>query len=257
MTRLNGIRRCWSVLATAMIGCCRSLLRDCIYLVYPPFCLACEGELRDWEQIVCDRCWSTFEIIDGPVCGTCGTPLKDVDQTCRHCSVESFTFHAARASYLYSKNLRRAVHAFKFRRKVSLAKRLGRALAFTFIADERIRSADHIIPVPLHISRLRERGYNQSELLTAEMAEELSVPCLKQVLVRSQNTKSMTALTPERRRRNVEGAFKVVPGENVQGKHVVLVDDVLTTGATADACARVLLRAGCAQVHVLTVARAF
>jgi ComF family protein len=130
-------------------------------------------------------------------------------------------------------------------------------MAFAAVDAAHMRDIDYLIPVPLHSSRLRERGYNQSDLLAADISDELSIPCLRQVLVRARNTRSMTALSPLRRRRNVADAFRVIPGTDLQGKHIVLVDDVFTTGATADACARILVLAGCAEVHVLTAARAF
>lgn len=246
-----------TVLAASVVRFCRSLLQGFACLVYPPFCLTCEEKLTAGERIVCDRCWSSFEFIDRPLCEICGAPLKRGKHTCHRCSDGSFSFGAARASYLYTERVRRVVHAFKFQRKTSLAQRLGRGLAFTVINDARFRQADCLIPVPLHISRLRERGYNQSDFLAEGIAVELGVPCRRGILMRKKKTKAMTALTPERRQRNVEHAFEVVAGADMKGKHIVLVDDVFTTGATVEACTRVLLQAGIAEVNVLTVARAF
>ena len=129
-------------------------------------------------------------------------------------------------------------------------------MAFTVLNDTRFREADYLIPVPLHLSRLRERGYNQSDLLAEGIAAELGIPCLKDALVRKKRTKTMSALDPERRLRNVERAFAVVERSTLEGQRIVLVDDVFTTGATVDACARVLREAGVAEVNVLTAVRA-
>jgi ComF family protein len=112
------------------------------------------------------------------------------------------------------------------------------------------------MPVPLHPSRLRERGYNQSDLLADSIASELDIPCVKDVLIRKRRTKTMSALAPQKRPRNVEGAFAVARPAAICGKTIVLVDDVLTTGSTVEACAMVLLKSGAQDVFVLTVARA-
>jgi competence protein ComFC len=152
--------------------------------------------------------------------------------------------------------MRKVIHAFKFQRKISLAKRLGRTLAFVLLQDERFRGAACIVPVPLHVSRLRERGYNQSVLLAEAMCGELSRRFLKNALVRRKRTKAQTTLTTQRRKQNVAKAFTVEDPSGVVGRKIVLVDDVLTTGATADACARALREAGASDVVVATVTRA-
>lgn len=227
-----------------------------VQLLYPPFCLICGGELDAATKIVCQRCWSSLELIDKPFCQVCGASLRHQEQRCPYCRGTSFSFSAARAAYIYSRDVRRILHAFKFHRKINLAEQVGRAMAFTVLDDERFQAIDGLVPVPLHPSRLRERGYNQSDLLAEAVSAELRIPWLKDALVRKKRTRAMTALTPERRRRNVEHAFETATGAPLEGRRIVLVDDVLTTGATAQACALALIRAGAADVQVLTAARA-
>ena len=139
---------------------------------------------------------------------------------------------------------------------MSLAKRLGRTLAFVLVQDERLRDADCIIPVPLHVSRQRERGYNQSEILAGEVCTQLGMTLVTKALIRRRRTRAQTTLSPRRRERNVEQAFAVVDPSDIHHKKVILVDDVFTTGSTVDACAQALREAGAVDVTVLTVTRA-
>ncbi|UCE18863.1 MAG: ComF family protein [Gemmatimonadota bacterium] len=228
-------------------------LADCIF---PPFCLVCEKGLEERDHLVCGRCWSGFEIIDRPVCEVCGAPLPKGERRCPACRGKGFSFSGVRAAYSYSADIRKIIHAFKFGRKISLAKRLGRILAFVLLQDERFRQAECMVAVPLHVSRQRERGYNQSELLAQAVCAELGMKLVKDALVRRKRTKPQTALAPRRRTRNVEKAFRVTDASGIVDRKVVLVDDVFTTGATVDACAKALRRAGAVDVVVLTVTRA-
>ena len=232
------------------------LYRSLSSCVYPPFCFICEDDLNKREHLVCERCWSSFDLIDRPYCQRCGLPLKVRDTTCACCESTDFCFSATRAAYVYTEDVRKVIHAFKFQRKTSLARRLGRIMAFTIGHDTHFKDVDCLVPVPLHPSRFRERGYNQSALLASEISAELGVNSFPAVLARKKSTKAMTALTPERRLRNVENAFAVTNPETLKGKNVALVDDVFTTGATVNACARALMEAGVAEVKVVTLARA-
>lgn len=236
---------------------CRGVLEGLSYLVYPPFCLVCERDLTGKEHLVCERCWSSVEMIDRPFCLQCGAPLPSMERSCLGCRGKRFHFSGVRAAFRYTEDVRKVIHAFKFHRKTSLARRLGRTLAFAVIQDVRFGDVDCLVPVPLHPSRLRERGYNQSDLLAEAICAELGIVCMKNALIRTKRTRAQTALNPQRRQRNVEKAFAVVHPTGLVGKKVALVDDVFTTGATVEACAQALRDGGAADVTVLTVARAW
>ena len=152
--------------------------------------------------------------------------------------------------------LREALHAFKFRGKRAVARPLGDLLAEAGAGYPGARGAGLLVPVPLYPDRERERGFNQAALLAERLGRLWGVAVAANALERTAATPAQTGLSGEERRRNVRGAFAVPRPARVAGRRVLLVDDVLTTGATADACARALRRAGAAEVGVLTVARA-
>jgi ComF family protein len=157
---------------------------------------------------------------------------------------------------IYDQSLRRAIHALKFDAMVSLAPPLGHQLVRAFRAHWPDGDIDLIAPVPLHRRRLRQRGFNQAFLLIAGWPVSGAVPIVRDLLVRLRATRPQTGLDRRQRRVNIKNAVAVRrPGQST-GRRVLLVDDVLTTGATADACARMLLRDGASRVDVLTLARA-
>jgi ComF family protein len=152
--------------------------------------------------------------------------------------------------------LRQVVQKFKYGRKVSLGKPLGRLMALgcqEFLGECYV---DMIIPVPLHPTRLRWRGFNQSVLLARQISRAYEVPIDPYVLQRNKETQPQTELNEEQRRRNVRGAFALHPRRRVKGKRLLVVDDVYTSGATVNECSRTLKQAGAKEVHVLTLARA-
>ncbi len=160
----------------------------------------------------------------------------------------------ARSAAPYTGTVREALHAFKFLGQASLAAPLLDLILEVCAGTERL-PGDLVVPVPLHPARERERGYNQSALLARRLARRLRLPCRMRALERRRATRAQTELTGRERRRNVLGAFSVAEPRVVRDRHVVLVDDVLTTGATVAECARVLIRAGARTVGVVTVAR--
>jgi ComF family protein len=164
-------------------------------------------------------------------------------------------FAYARAAARYGDHARDALHAFKFGGRRALAAPLGDLLA-EIGASLPLESVDVVVPVPLHPRRERERGFNQSWLLARRVATAWRLTARRDVLTRRVATAPQTALGAEARRFNVGGAFRVRRPELVAGRHVLLVDDIMTTGATAGACARALREAGAATVGVVTVARA-
>ena len=234
--------------------------------LYPPRCRACAGRIlgRDAEYF-CSACWKSIQPVSHPLCTLCGRPFPDAggdDHVCGLCLVRTPHFVAARAWACYPREeleeqpLRQVVQKFKYGRKVSLGKPLGRLMARgcrEFLAGCRI---DLIVPVPLHRKRLRWRGFNQAVLLARQVARAYEVPIDVFALQRVRETAAQTQLSEEERRRNVRGAFALNPGRSVAGLNVLLVDDVYTSGATANECSRTLLRSGAKEVYVLTLARA-
>ena len=232
-------------------------IRDCIY---PPFCLLCETYCRsDDEAGVCSECLSTVHYIHNPLCARCGKPFGHEfgnNHLCGDCLSNQPYFSRARAVGLYNGNLRNAVHLFKYRLNHSLAVPLGILMSchmdkligeFTFQA---------VVPVPLHPKRLRERGFNQALSLARFISRFHSIPLDRNNLVRARYTHTQVGLSEHKRKENVKGAFFVKKEKNFRNKHILLVDDVYTSGSTVDECAKVLVNAGARTVQILTLARA-
>ncbi|MBI5884982.1 MAG: ComF family protein [Deltaproteobacteria bacterium] len=231
------------------------ILSSFLDLFFPPVCPLCEKAVV--ARSFCAACERAFEAsrIKGPVCTVCGTPFASASaqaHACGQCIKEPPPFVQAVSAYLYEGAVLSAVSAFKFNARVSLAAGLGAlsAEAARFDAAPQL-----VLPVPLHVARLRRRGFNQSLLLAQEVASTLSLPIDYTLLSRVRETASQTGLKAADRRINVKGAFAVARPDNVKGRRVLLVDDVMTTGSTVRECAAVLKSAG-ASVSVLTLARA-
>jgi ComF family protein len=234
----------------------RQVGRTVVDGVLPPRCLAC-GEIVGEPDSLCGRCWSAITFFAPPWCVNCGLPFPypmGEGAVCAACARERMSWDRARAVMRYDKNSRRLVLSLKHGDRTHLARALGGWMqrAGADILD----GADLIVPVPLHWTRLFTRRYNQAGLLAHAVHAAGGPPVAPDWLVRRRRTPSQGRLGPLARARNVRGAFQLRPGRSVQGKRLVIVDDVLTTGATVEECARVLRRAGAEWVGVLTLARA-
>ena len=224
--------------------------------VFPPLCPVCESLLGAGRRDpLCGVCWEGLERITPPWCRCCGVPLG-IEGLCGACRDRRPRFAYARAALRYGDLAREAIHAFKFGGRRTLADPLGDLLAGLGLSALPGAAPDVLVPVPLHPRRARERGYNQALLLARRLERAWGVPVAADALRRAVVTQPQADLDAAARRRNVRNAFVVHRPELVAGRHVVLVDDVLTTGATAGECAKSLARAGAATVGVLTVARA-
>jgi ComF family protein len=230
--------------------------------VYPPHCRGCEEPLPpDGNRTLCPDCRAA--LADARVgearCETCGVPFPHVgpEASCTRCIIEGRHFDKARAFAVYRNPMDTLVRTFKFRGDYALGPHvLRRLLAEDGLPDNIGDGADVVVPVPLHARRRRERGYDQAELLARVIARHLGLPLHRKALVRKRYTSQQSLLVMNTRWDNVRGAFEI--GRSALPPHcnVLLVDDVITTGATISECARVLKRAGAARVHALALARA-
>jgi ComF family protein len=224
--------------------------------ILPPRCLAC-GAIVDEPDALCGPCWAAMTFFAPPWCARCGLPFPHPmgeDAVCAACARERPSWDRARAALRYDKHSRHLVLALKHGDRTHLARALGRWMRRA--GAELLDGADLIAPVPLHWSRLFARRFNQAGLLAHAIHAAGGPPVAPDWLMRRRRTPSQGRLGPAARARNVRGAFALRPGRSVKGKRVVIVDDVLTTGATAEECARVLRRAGAEWIGVLTLARA-
>ncbi len=234
-------------------------LAAAVDIVLPPRCLA-SGDIVDAPGMVSASVWAQLQFIEAPFCKTCAMPFgfemtPGNDILCAACMERPPVFDAARAAVVYNDASRKMILAFKYGDRLHAVKtfapwmiRAGRNL---------IEAADCIIPVPLHNRRLRERRFNQSALLAREIARSCGGIFIPDMLLRARHTVPQQGLTYKERGQNVKGAFAV--GKKhlnaLHGKNILLVDDVYTSGATLNECARVLKNARAANVSVLTIAK--
>lgn len=227
-------------------------------LLYPVFCAGCEGDVESGE-VLCHHCQGESAEIAAPFCEVCSQPYDgaiDGPFSCSNCLGDAFDFECAVSPYRSRGPVREMIHRFKYDRQYHLRRPLGVLLCRT-MDDERIRRqpADALVPVPLHPRRERDRGFNQAEALCQVLGGHTGLPVWP-ALRRVRFTETQTHFAREERRHNLRDAFTIHPRRTVTGKHLLLVDDVFTTGSTVQECAKVLRRAGAASVRVVTVARA-
>lgn len=233
----------------------RQLGSTLLDLLLPPRCLKCSTEIGG-DGALCATCWREITFLQPPCCARCGLPFE-VDlgaaAICGACARDTPLYDRARAAVRYDDASRALVLAFKHGDKLQLAPALGRFMRRA--GAELIGGCDVIAPVPLHWTRLFARRYNQAAVLAHALAADGGPPVEADLLQRRRATPSQGRGGRAERRRNVRGAFALKRGHSVVGRRVLLVDDVLTTGATVTECARVLLDSGAAAVDVLTLAR--
>ncbi|MET0400451.1 MAG: ComF family protein [Longimicrobiaceae bacterium] len=232
-------------------------------LVFAPVCAACAAPVptAHAERLVCRVCWSRIREVPAPRCARCWTPLppaREPGPRCAACGDLPAGVRAVRSAFVMGDTARRLVHALKYRGWSALAGPLGRRMAALPWPRDVEDEARVVVPVPTSATRVRERGYNQAALLAEVFAAGTGRASEAGLLVRTRSGGTQTALHPDERRANVAGAFAVPEGRrgDVRGEHLLLVDDVWTTGATAVACAEALLEAGARVVSVATFARA-
>ncbi len=234
----------------------RWLWRGFVDWITPPRCVACRTEVTEGASL-CLACWQTLTFIDEPVCEAMGTPF-DYDQGEGALSpaaiAEPPPWQRARGAVAFTETAKHLVHLLKY----NDMHEAGLAMARMMLGPGRklIADCDVILPVPLHRKRLWRRRFNQAAVLAQEISRVSGKPYLTDVLLRQMVTRSQVGLTAEERRKNVRRAFAVPPERRpaIEGRRVLLVDDVRTTGATAAACAETLMAAGAAGVDVLSFA---
>ncbi|MBS3731824.1 MAG: ComF family protein [Desulfobacterales bacterium] len=223
---------------------------------------------RVMHPYLCPACLTDYAPVDTPLCAKCGEPFKsraDADHLCGDCITHKKHFYRARACAVYDGALLNLIHAYKYQRRIGLAKPFGLLMYLEFIRHYSDADIDTVAAVPLHQRRLRSRGYNQTFLMIRrwpQMTRKNGISSSSRMgidadmLVRRKNTATQTGLDRRTRIKNMKNAFVVKHPDRVAGKNVLLVDDVYTTGSTVEECARVLVRARAAGVFVLTLARA-
>ena len=234
-----------------------SLARSALNAVLPARCMLCGATVAEGGAL-CGACWGEITFLGSPACACCGYPFEyevPVESLCAACTRRAPRFDRARAVFAYDDTSRALILSFKHADQTHQAPAFGQWLARAGAAL--IADTDLVVPVPLHRWRLFTRRYNQAALLAFALGREIQKPVAADHLQRHRRTRSQCHLSRTARIRNVEGAFagREAWRERLNGMRILLVDDVQTTGATVEECARVLKRAGASEVDVLTLAR--
>ena len=229
----------------------KNMLNTFLNILFPESCPIClKPSSENHTAPICAGCWQSIQPYDGPKCQKCGRPLNsDVSTLCGACLEDNPAFDSASSFGLYDGALRKAINLMKYHNRKRLSKPLSDVLLRIIIPP-----VNAVLPVPLHKKRLREREFNQSALIAKHLAKNFRIPLHLDCLVKVKDTKPQVGLRSNERRKNLKKAFAVQKSDLIEGKDILLIDDVVTTGATVRECSHVLKKAGAGDIHVITLA---
>ena len=232
--------------------------------VFPLNCKICKKPIRESKGYsICENCFKTIELIEQPYCIKCGKPLvptdvfkKNREILCLDCKKKKYSFKFSRSTGVYDKVLKKCIHLFKYYGEKKLAKPLGNLMVDYLLKNNDFENEfELIIPVPLHKNDLKKRGFNQSVLLSKVIGDYFSIPVGESVLIKKKLTPFQVNLSKKEREKNILRSFSVEKPEEIKGKNILILDDVFTTGATVEECAKELMKARAKNIFVLTLAR--
>jgi ComF family protein len=230
--------------------------KNLINLIFPTRCVACES--YNTQADICSDCWSKLTFITKPYCNLCSLPFAyedDQDTICGHCIKQKPQYDKAIAILKYNPDSQKLIHSFKYRDQLHILNYLVNLMSN--IGKDIIQEADIIIPVAMYKYKLLKRGYNQAALLAMKIASKNKIPYLPQVLIKKKNSIAQIGLTKEQRIKNIKNTFELNSKfiKQVQGKRILLIDDVITTGSTINECCKILRKASPSKIFVLTLAK--
>lgn len=225
-------------------------------MLFPASCISCNATLLEGTGL-CNNCWSDLKFISPPWCEKCGIPKPNSifnKESCNGCIHRRKSYDKLRTGLMFEGPIKKLIHQFKYGDDTTLAPLLSR---LSYRSAQDLSDADIVIPVPIHGSKLKKRKYNQAALLSKEISKMLDKECIVDFLERIKETKSQVGLSKMKRIRNVKKAFILNQKykKHINGKKILLIDDVISTGSTADECSKCLKESGAASVYVLCVAR--
>jgi len=233
------------------------VLTGVLHVIYPKRCPICDRIVStsffSSEYPVCDNCKKEIEYVREPACKKCGKPLTDWRREfCPDCMRHAHLFQQGKALWVHKGEIKKSIYRLKYKNRREYARTYGQEIVKQYEHWIRQRGIQAIIPIPLHAARKRQRGYNQAELIAKEIGRQMNIPVYTQVLKRSLHTKPQKNLDDKERKNNLKKAFKIAEND-VKLRHVLLVDDIYTTGSTMDGATGALQRAGISPVYCISV----
>ena len=232
-----------------------SLIKGVLNAIYPPRCLNCNAALGLFNnEILCGICYGKIRLNRAPFCKRCGRSSAVEGDSCSHCATHKYNFDRAYSACIYEGVIRECIHKFKYNSSLQ-----ARGLFYGLMSDFAQRyldmiNFDLIIPIPLHRVKLRQRTFNQSKILAKNISDRFGIPLLENNLIKTRFGKPQIKLQYSQRFKEIKDSFKMLRPFKVKDKACLLIDDVFTTGATANECSRVLRGAGASKVIVFTLA---
>lgn len=221
-------------------------------MIYPARCPICHEIVQPGYDMICEKCVSLLPLNCGYQCEKCGKPVEHAGELCPDCTESEHVFTKGMGIFYYDDIMRSSIHKFKYQGRQEYGRFYGNA-AWKY-GQEQLKkwNPQVLVPVPVHISRKIQRGYNQAEVIAGVLAEQMGVPVAADVVIRKKRTKAQKDLSPEERKQNLEAAF--AKGKSpLLWKRVLLIDDIYTTGSTVDAVSRILRESGAEEIYVLSI----
>ena len=226
----------------------RRLLDIAADAVFPRICPVCNRIVSHFGADICPGCVRMLTFVEGPRCERCGKPVDEGEELCEDCRRHEHAYEKGCAALVYDEYISKSIYRFKYNGKQEFSRFYGRIMSERLGDTIRSWNADAIVPVPVHLSKLKKRGYNQAALIARELSKRLKIPVNERLVVRTAATQVQKNLSARQRQNNLKGAFNV-PQNSVELNTVLIVDDIYTTGATVDAVARCLKGAGVGSVY--------
>lgn len=227
-----------------------------VEILYPSTCAICgqvPDRTNDEKVYACEKCIKKLLYIESPRCLKCGKPVdNDETEICYDCSRTKHLYSQGVGVWAYTNEIKQSIYRFKYHNKREYGEFYGQEIKKQYGSIIQGWGADVLVPVPLHKSKLRKRGYNQAEIIAVSLGEKMGIPVAPDVLCRKKKTSAQKELNDKERLKNLENAF-IITDNDVKYNKVILVDDIYTTGTTIDACARVLMEAGVKEVYYVSL----
>ncbi len=251
------LRRCAWRFGKESMNIVFRLWKESLHLLYPVRCPICDRPVfvvfGRWEYPICPGCREAVDYVREPACKKCGKPLSDIRaEFCGDCLRQSHLYDQGKALWLYKGYVKQSIYRLKYGNRREYGISYGQELVRVYGDWIRKKEIQLIIPIPLHKKRLRQRGFNQAEVIAKEIGRQMKIPVRKDLLIRCVHTRPQKELNDKERKNNLKKAFKIAPN-NVQLNQILLVDDIYTTGSTMDRAAGVLKEAGASQVCFVSV----